>query len=174
MKAEVGKLKRAVCAAETVRFLFRAPRADRPAELVRVPPARVGKREFHGGSADFVRQESGELSPRESGDGQFRPTLERPARNIEFHCSARRLSGFARRAQRFVRSVFHAVRFYVKRLQRHGSGERIFIEKSPRRGLFSVTLRRQLGTGGVPVRTSPFVSRTAGGAGAQEIRVSAR
>ena len=175
MKAEVGKLKRAVCAAETVRFLFRAPRADRPAELVRAPPARVGKRKFpQAWRADFVRQESGELSPRGSGDGQFRPTLERPARNIEFHCSSRRLSGSARRAQRFVRSVFHAVRFFVKRLQRHGSGERIFTEKSPRRGLFSVTLRRQLGTGGVPVRTSPFVSRTAGGAGAQEIRASAR
>ena len=53
MKAEVGKLKRAVCAVETVRFLFRAPRADRPAELVRAAPARVGKREFHGGGRGF-------------------------------------------------------------------------------------------------------------------------
>ena len=74
-KAEAGKLKRAVCVAETVRFLFRAPRADCPAELVRAAPARVGKREFpQAWRADFVRQESGELSPRESGDGQFRST----------------------------------------------------------------------------------------------------
>lgn len=145
-----------------------------PRNLFGQRPRGSGNESFTAGGADFVRQESGELSPRESGNGQFRSTLERPARNIEFHCSSRRLSGFARRAQRFVRSVFHAVRFYVKRIQRHGSGERIFIEKSPRRGLSSITLRRQLETGGVPVRTSPFVSRTAGGAGAQEIRVSAR
>ena len=68
MKAEVGKLKRAVCAAETVRFLFRAPCADRPAELVRAVPARVGKREFHGESAFEVSRNFIASSPAEAGE----------------------------------------------------------------------------------------------------------
>lgn len=50
-QAEAGTLKRDVCAAKGDCLLFRVPRADRPAEIVWSAPARVGEREFHGGSA---------------------------------------------------------------------------------------------------------------------------
>ena len=64
----MGKLKRDVCAAEGDCLLFRAPRADRPAELVRAAPAEVGRREFHGGGAFEVSRNFIASSPARSGE----------------------------------------------------------------------------------------------------------
>ena len=49
-KADVGKLKRDVCAVEGDCFLFREPRADCTAGYYTSPPARVGNGSFTAGA----------------------------------------------------------------------------------------------------------------------------